>query len=574
MTNDKTIVMATNQPGVHIPDLLSAFLGGIKFLPLPSQSDNNNNSHKHTTQGQGLITCKSNTINAKEGTCTASCEADVEPNGIDENSCDYEGEDEVIKRMANTYGSLDEVERDLDATLKDLASEMDAVRMRSSKMSSISEEEDKLRIKLKELTLKRLALESESERCSHSIDDKTQKVDLLRSVMQQIRCSQDSTGESKIINTKEYDKWTESVTDSETPTVAMTVSWSRSTFDDDLNSLIPIEDDCSASLSLPDANLDIYELSTLSSESNSLDGDDDCSINGKIVNATSDECEALSPSFYMKIGDLDCVICSNPLNVKIHKSMDPKELADIVSSLVERGKLFSMIDDSNIWIPTKETYHFYRKNSARKLNTKDILVWNGKPFDYSQNNLDSKVYGIDIPVIRALGLIKTDTKTLLNLLWDSDRIREFNEMSLGRFDEIYFQDWTNSEKYSDSNQTKVVKSLSKVPLVGKPLELFNFMHTEKWEEYESVENICCYIIATRGLDKTQADTSKASQGILFSFYVLRPVQCNVEGKFCHWTELTTISHFNISGIPQFIALSVGQKSAANFISKIQNVYEY
>ena len=599
----KVVTRMTNQQeGVQIPELLSAFLGGMTFLPFPSDAAVENKVENTDDATQARITCVDNhdlLADNENDTFTISREVDDEPDDMDENdSCDVNTFELDVQRAFETYGSIDDVERDLDATLHDLALAMDSVRVRSSKLSSISEEEIQLRERLKELALHREALEIEAERCSGVIDYKMQRVEVLRSVMQHKRVSQEVVTPN-VSPIKEGKIRSNSMSGSGNLTIptAVTMSLSRSTLDDELTSLDPMEnrdkkdpninqnDNYSSSSSLPDANLDIYEISTLSSESSSRNDVDECASNecsSKILSNNTNINQVVSPTepiFSLKIGDLrlSSLTNSSRLNADIYKSMNPAFLNEITLSLVQRGKIYSMLDDKNIWKPTKETEHFFRKNSGRELNENDILVWNGKPFDYSMlttlKGFDSKVYGTDTPVIRARGLVKTDTTSLLELLWNSERATEYNSMSLGRSDEIIFQDEVNPGSKADFSQTKVVKSMSKVPLVGKPLELYNIMHACKWEKYESVEDSSCYIIATRGLEQSKVEVNKPSQGILFSFNVIRPVKYCIKGKNYLWTELTTISHFNISGVPLFLALSVGQKSAGNFISQIQKVYE-
>ena len=61
---------------------------------------------------------------------------------------------------------------------------------------------------------------------------------------------------------------------------------------------------------------------------------------------------------------------------------------------------------------------------------KDVMVWSG--------SFKHGCYGSDVPAMRSVGIVDTSARKLTELLLDSNRVKEYNKMSLGRKDIVTF----------------------------------------------------------------------------------------------------------------------------------------
>jgi len=79
----------------------------------------------------------------------------------------------------------------------------------------------------------------------------------------------------------------------------------------------------------------------------------------------------------------------------------------------------------------------------------NVLVWTGK-FKKEDG------YGSELPVVKTVSIIPMSPRSMAELLMDSDRVKTYNKMSLGRKDEVTFQygiDTTASSKDSSAEFT-------------------------------------------------------------------------------------------------------------------------
>jgi hypothetical protein len=74
------------------------------------------------------------------------------------------------------------------------------------------------------------------------------------------------------------------------------------------------------------------------------------------------------------------------------------------------------------------------------------MVWTGK--------FSHKYYGHDLLAIRSQGVVNMSAEELVDLLMDSDRIKEYNKSSNGRTDEIILSDGTNLDSCPFSGRRK------------------------------------------------------------------------------------------------------------------------
>ena len=464
----------------------------------------------------------------------------------------------------DAYATVEDAERDLDQALSDMASEMVAVRTRFERLRVIDERMNELKAELEALEEERLGVERENELMEIEVDAKANRVEQLRDIVRQVMArppvSEDG-GDMPLNGDGGQGSESSNKPMSEAPTLISTL------VDDDENDVF-INDDSS---SLPSASLELYDVEDYEH------GVDETLSDVK----TTPEEESLvddGPEYVLKAADVEVKSEENEdfMNVlTVKRSLDLNLLQTFNAALKKRGLDVAFLDDKKVLKPSKETEQFLKRmekskciNFAKSLGN-EVLLWSGKPLDFNDNirkngNL-SKTYGKDVPIVRARGILKVTPRDLVDMLWDSSRVKSYNSMSLGRYDELVFEGVEGSwlEGHS-TTESKIVKSVSKVPLVGKPMTLFNYMHVERLDEGNG------YVLVSRGADENAEAANKPSQGILFSMNLLRSIPGD-EGKV--WTEITTISHFNVVGIPMFIASSVGLKSASGFINQLREACE-
>eukprot|EP00586_Coscinodiscus_wailesii_P022674 CAMPEP_0172491876 /NCGR_PEP_ID=MMETSP1066-20121228/22789_1 /TAXON_ID=671091 /ORGANISM="Coscinodiscus wailesii, Strain CCMP2513" /LENGTH=161 /DNA_ID=CAMNT_0013261151 /DNA_START=662 /DNA_END=1145 /DNA_ORIENTATION=+ len=135
-------------------------------------------------------------------------------------------------------------------------------------------------------------------------------------------------------------------------------------------------------------------------------------------------------------------------------------------------------------------------------------------------------------------------------------------MSRGRTDEHYFQKGVDSFGVYGKGETKVTKSVNRVPLIKHGIEVVNLMHIEALEDGTG------YIIVSRAVWETEAGKPpKGSTGvtrseIMLGANMLREFYC--EGEEC-WCEFTTVTHVSVPGVPLMFGKKVGLDSARNFV---------
>lgn len=180
-----------------------------------------------------------------------------------------------------------------------------------------------------------------------------------------------------------------------------------------------------------------------------------------------------------------------------------------------------------------------------------VLVWSG--------NFAHGLYGSDLPAVRAAGFVATRSpEQLLDLLVDSNRVREYNKLSLGRTDLLVLQA-ENSDDGPFGGITKVMKSISKPPLVRKPLQFTSILHSR------SLEDGSGYEIVTRAVTTGTPphDASMLTSEILLGVTLLKRIQ-NQPGTF-----VITVNHIRSPMIPMMIAKRIGVQAAVNFIHDVR-----
>lgn len=267
-------------------------------------------------------------------------------------------------------------------------------------------------------------------------------------------------------------------------------------------------------------------------------------------------------------------------------------IADVIDALFEKGLEFAM-DESDRWIPVRDTEKILTKRAKQMQsgtfdsqqpmgNWKnaaagmDVLVW------YCACPHDG--HGSEYPMVKARGLIPCSALDIARLLLDSDRVKQYNKMSLGRTDEQSFA--TGVERAEKcpatgiTGEAKIVRSKSQPPLVRKPIELRILLHARRLtSEEEELKSGARYVTIARSVWETPEGTTDAEDlestrcEMLLGVNLIRELNAPQSDNGQKLCELTTITHAVSPGIPLMIGKRVGLAAAGKYIADIRNVFE-
>eukprot|EP00586_Coscinodiscus_wailesii_P004338 CAMPEP_0172482960 /NCGR_PEP_ID=MMETSP1066-20121228/9710_1 /TAXON_ID=671091 /ORGANISM="Coscinodiscus wailesii, Strain CCMP2513" /LENGTH=666 /DNA_ID=CAMNT_0013246543 /DNA_START=81 /DNA_END=2081 /DNA_ORIENTATION=- len=259
---------------------------------------------------------------------------------------------------------------------------------------------------------------------------------------------------------------------------------------------------------------------------------------------------------FMRIGDLSTGISSPKLF-----SMDDAQTPLVVSKLIDYAMALTT-DEGSRWTPTKDTERVLSKKTKGDFSGgwndaagTEVFVWSTK-FDHGG-------YGSDYPAVKARGNVKCAPRELLELLRDSARTKEYNKMSMSRTDEFFFQRGIDVKggRFGDG-EAKIIRSLNKIPMMKKPMELLSFILLKPVEKYNG------YVTVTRSVCENEDGVIESGETMrsemLLSVNLLRGVD--------DYTELTTVTNVYSPGVPLMIGKRIGLNSALNFIKDIQSIW--
>jgi len=185
-----------------------------------------------------------------------------------------------------------------------------------------------------------------------------------------------------------------------------------------------------------------------------------------------------------------------------------------------------------------------------------VVLWMGK-FQHG-------LYGSELPAVRATGIIPAPPKVLFDLLIDSDRVKEYNKLSLGREDLLVLQDSLHQDGPFGRSVTKVMRSQSSPPLVPKAMQFISMLHATELEDGSG------YLIVTRAVhhpDDNQNDTSVLRSEILLGINIIR----RIEGDPNRCVMINMI-HMRSPMVPMIIATRIGATAAGNFIRDLRSAF--
>ena len=184
-----------------------------------------------------------------------------------------------------------------------------------------------------------------------------------------------------------------------------------------------------------------------------------------------------------------------------------------------------------------------------------ILIWQGQT--------EKACYKSDMPVLKARVLLPhSKPSSVLNLLMDNDRVKEYNKMSEGRHDVVVLQE--NNDDNNDRTTTattRILRGLNKPPLMRKSIEMMTLVHTRPYRGG--------YLAVSRSVWESpdcipqQSNTVMRSEMLMSAAYLR-----GYHGGGC---EMTTLTHAYASAVPEGLARRLAPGQAVNYLKEIQKI---
>jgi len=274
-----------------------------------------------------------------------------------------------------------------------------------------------------------------------------------------------------------------------------------------------------------------------------------------------------------------------------------------IEALATTGMRMTLGEGHNEWVHwsgEKKTDNFLRTHGSERNmvgntdewyaaldSSQEVLVWAGK-------SVSKEGYGAELPIIKTTSIIRQSPKYLAELLMDSSKVKVYNKMSLGRTDEKVFQTGVDTQGGSfGDGESKVVRNLTKPPMVSSIIEFVTCMHARKLRpsdmdllspntsinEDSTTTSAAAegYVVVSRAImggewgAENKENDNKSKNGeklvrneILLGVNVLREVPGEPNK-----TELTSVTHVYSPMIPLMLAKNAGVKGAVDFVRDIR-----
>jgi hypothetical protein len=268
-------------------------------------------------------------------------------------------------------------------------------------------------------------------------------------------------------------------------------------------------------------------------------------------------------------------------------------------------------------ISSSEDEHDGHVLTEALVNEGQVMVWLGK-FTKSGG------HGGHLPLVKTTSVLPLSPKDMACLLMDSNRVKSYNKMSLGRSDVVVFQNGVTTAAqeggFALDGEAKIVRNVTKPPLTKKLMDFVTFMYARRLTEADGVsagmlggggqggkgggssssstknppqdeEDHHGYIVVSRAVSggqwsgrkspveqprgggSTSSSTKEEEQGEIIRSEILLGVnvlRC-VPGE-PHMTEVTAITHVYSPSVPTMLAGKVGVKGAIDFVRDIRDLY--
>mmetsp|Transcript_9618 Transcript_9618/g.20824 ORF Transcript_9618/g.20824 Transcript_9618/m.20824 type:complete len:858 (+) Transcript_9618:181-2754(+) len=287
---------------------------------------------------------------------------------------------------------------------------------------------------------------------------------------------------------------------------------------------------------------------------------------------------------------------------------------ETIEALAETGLHMTLANGANphvAWTAERKTEQFlkqYGNSDSQHVNnihpewyasldaSQEVLVWAGEAITPSSDRASNgRYHGAELPLIKTTSIVRQSPKDLAELLMDSEKVKVYNKMSLGRTDVKVFQTGIDTQggAFGDG-ESKIVRNLTKPPMVNSIIEFVTCMHARKLcpsdtrilyangngsaEDEEESGAMEGYIVVSRavtgGAWSANGDSNKhqhLGQGetlvrneILLGVNILKAVPGEPSK-----TELTSVTHVYSPMIPQMLAKNAGVKGAVDFVRDVR-----
>ena len=243
-------------------------------------------------------------------------------------------------------------------------------------------------------------------------------------------------------------------------------------------------------------------------------------------------------------------------------------IAPLAVRALARSGLESCFDEK-MWTPDSKTQKILKQTTGWQkivwtkegtadlptdgsLNEADIFLWTGT-FKHGH-------YGSELPAVRSCGVINVSPKALMELLVDSDRVKEYNKFCVGRTDLLVLQD-SMDKSGAFGGITKVMKTESKPPMVRKLLRFTSLLHGRELEDGSGFK------IVTRAvtLPEQKEDLANALKSeILLGATIIK----RIEGHDNRCLFIS-VNHLRSPMVPMMIAKRLGLQAAVGFIHDLR-----
>ena len=197
-----------------------------------------------------------------------------------------------------------------------------------------------------------------------------------------------------------------------------------------------------------------------------------------------------------------------------------------------------------------------------------ILIWSG--------TFRHGLYGSEIPAIRSAAIIYMSATHLLHLLMDSNRVKEYNTMSLGRTDLLTLP--------CRHIVTKVMRSESRPPLLRKTLQFTSIFHARKLVIDDNNDDTDTnnkdndsYLLVTRAVENPNTNngningiTNHSNNNAVVSEILLGVNVIRTIPNRPNTCILLSVNHVRSPMIPSlFLAKRLGLQAATNFVHDLR-----
>lgn len=235
---------------------------------------------------------------------------------------------------------------------------------------------------------------------------------------------------------------------------------------------------------------------------------------------------------------------------------------ELVDALADTGRivLFQQPEDGNPWIDWRLRQSVvddgHDGHDSDEYDTR-ITVYTGA----------SRVngYGSATPWIKTVAVIPHLSPTqLVDLLWDSARVKTYNAWSMGRKDL-----WTaHDDGGDDGGMTKIVRSRTQPPMGAKPVVATTLLHARPYGDGDD-EQRRSWLLVSRAVGGTRFplddDDDVGTSEMLLGVNLLEALPHH------GGTRLTAITHVYSPSVPSVLAERLGVKSAVRFVRDVRRV---